>query len=572
MRFSHLFGRTLRQAPAEAETDSYKLVLRAALVRQVAAGLYSYLPLGWRVLRKIEAIIREEMDRVDGQEILMPVVNPADLWKESGRWYAIGADLVRFTDRADRDFVLAMTHEEVVTDLTRHEVNSYRQLPYMLYQIQTKVRDEPRPRGGLMRMREFVMKDAYSFHADAADLDEYYPRIYQSYLNVFRRCGLDPLPVEADPGLIGGTGSHEFILPTGTGEDTVIRCTACGYAANVDKAISVKTLPDEPSLAAVEPPELVYTPGIQTIEQLARFLNLPSTAMLKSVFYVVDGQVVAVVIRGDLEVNEAKLARVLQTIHFRFATDDELRAAGVPAGYASPVGRQNLRVIADDSVPGRVFVAGANQPDYHLRNVLPGRDFVPEVVSDLARAEHGQACAQCGGELAAVRGIELGHTFKLGTKYSEPMGATYLAADGKEHTIVMGCYGIGVDRLLGAIVEVCHDDAGIIWPRSIAPFQVHLVALNLDNAEVARRADHLYRQLTDRGFEVLFDDRSESPGVKFADADLIGIPLRLTMSQRTLKSESVELKRRTEREFRLVPLSGLEDVLRQEIEAPLHRP
>ncbi|MBI2941672.1 MAG: proline--tRNA ligase [Chloroflexi bacterium] len=557
MRFSRLFGRTLRQAPAEAETANHKLLLRAALIRQVSAGVYSFLPLGWRVARKVEAIIRDEMDRIDGQEILMPVLNPAELWQESGRWSTIGPELIRLRDRADREFVLAMTHEEIVTDLARREVRSYRQLPFMLYQIQTKIRDEARPRGGLVRLREFLMKDAYSFHPDTADLDAFYPTIYQAYVNVFRRCGVDVRPVEADPGMIGGTGSHEFVLPTPIGEDTIVQCTGCTYAANVEQAVAIKQLPESPSLAVVELPELVNTPGAKTIDQLADFFGLPSYAFLKSVFYHGDQTLVAAVIRGDLDVNEAKLVRALKTTNLRLASDEELRAAGIVPGYGSPVGVANLLVIADDSVPGRPFIAGANRPDFHLRHVLLSRDFRADQVADIATAEEGHLCERCGGRLVAERGIELGHTFKLGTKYSQAMGATFLGPNGRETEMVMGCYGIGVDRLLAAIVQQCHDDRGITWPVAVAPFHLHLVALNVEDASITTRAEEVYRRLEEAGCEVLFDDRAETPGVKFADADLIGIPLRLTVSRRTLATDSVEIKPRTAKEARLVTIGEL---------------
>lgn len=554
MRFSQLFGRTLRQAPGDAETPSHQLILRAALARQVSAGVYSFLPLGFRAFQKITTIIRDEMNRAGGQEILMPVINPADLWKESGRWYAIGDDLWRTKDRNERDFVLAMTNEEVVTDLTRREVRSYRQLPYVLYQIQTKVRDEPRPRGGLVRLREFTMKDAYSFHPDPASLDAYFPTMYQAYVNVFRRCGLDAVPVLADPGLIGGTGSYEFIMLSDVGEDTIIRCGTCGYAANREIAVAGPSSVDDAIASAAPPVEKVFTPQVKTIDDLEAFFNLPPDAFLKTVVYSVEGKLVAAVVRGDTDVNEPKIKRVLQTPDLRLANEAELAAGGIVAGFVSPVGLQSATIIVDRAVPERSYVAGANEKDYHLKNVLPGRDFPLTSVADVSIVQPGQPCPQCGGPLEAQRGLELGHLFKLGTKYSAPMGANYLGPDGHEAPIVMGCYGIGVDRLLSAVVESNHDDWGIVWPASIAPYRIMLIGLNLDTPAVAEAANQLYQSLLAQGEEVLFDDRSETPGVKFADADLLGFPLRLTVSQRTMRQNAVELTPRRTRQSEIVPL------------------
>ena len=552
MRQSQLFGRTLRQAPAEAENESYRLILRAALARQVAAGIYSYLPLGWRVMQKIGAVIRDEMDKIGGQEINMPVIVPAELWKESGRWYAIDETLWRIQDRNDREFVLAMTHEEVVTDLTRRDVRSYRQLPYMLYQIQTKVRDEPRPRGGLIRMREFVMKDAYSFHPDSEDLDRYYPSVYQAYVNIYQRVGVGAIPVQADPGMIGGTGSHEFLLPSDIGEAVIVRCQQCGYAANQEIATAMQQ-PPSVDVAAAPPPELVETPNIKSIEALEEFFNLPPDAFLKTIVYSVEGKLVAAIVRGDQEINEVKLANALHVPGVRLANDQELANLHIATGFVSPVGLANLEVLVDDAVPGRSYIAGANRKDYHLKNVLPGRDFPLDHTVAIALVTAGDPCIRCGNSLVTGPGLELGHTFKLGTKYSAAMHADFLGPDGRESPIFMGCYGIGLDRLLSAVVDANHDDRGIVWPASIAPYQIHLVGLNLDRPEVAIAADRLYDDLRRQNVEVLYDDRQESPGVKFADADLIGLPLRVTVSQRTLKQNSLELTPRRTRENSLVP-------------------
>lgn len=553
MKLSRLFGRTLREAPAEAESEAHQLILRAGIVRQTAAGIYSYLPLGYRVVQKVAALLREEMNAVEGQEISLPVIVPADLWKESGRWFAIDETLWRTSDRNDRLYVLAMTHEEVVTDLTRREVNSYRQLPFVLYQIQTKVRDEPRPRGGLVRMREFLMKDAYSFHATPADLDEYYPRMYDAYVRIYRRVGVPALPVEADPGLIGGTGSHEFVVPSSLGEATIVRCANCGYAANQEVAVARKPNLDTAIAAAAPPVERVETPGVKTIADLERFFALPADAFLKTVVYSAAGRLAMVAIRGDMEVNEVKLANYLGATEVRLATDPELGAAGLPAGYVSPVGQTSVELVVDDGVVQRAYIAGANQPDYHYRNVLPGRDFSLERSADVALASAGGACFNCGAALAEERVLEVGHTFKLGTKYSAAMTANFLDAAGNTEPIWMGCYGIGLDRLISAIVDHNHDSKGIVWPPSVAPYDVQLVALNVDRPEIAAAAEQVYHDLRNAGVEVLYDDRPESAGVKFADADLIGLPLRLTLSPRSLKNGGAELTVRKTLQSTVIP-------------------
>lgn len=556
MRLSRMFGRTLREAPAEAESDAYRLVVRAGLARQVAAGIYSYLPLGWRVVDKIAGVLRDEMNRIDGQEMRMPVIVPAELWKESGRWFAVDETLWRIEDRNDRPFVLAMTHEEVITDLTRREVRSYRQLPYVVYQIQTKVRDEPRPRGGLIRMREFLMKDAYSFHADEADLDAYYPRMYQAYVNIYRRVGVPALPVEADPGMIGGTGSHEFILPSSIGEALILRCSACGYAANQEIAVFQKGTTAGAIEAAAPAPEVVPTPNVKTIDQLEAFFRLPADAFLKTVVYQAGDRLVAAIVRGDFEVNQIKLANHLHVPEVRLATDDELKKARIVPGFVSPVGLDGVAIVVDDAVPDRSYIAGANQADLHLKNVLPGRDFPLDDVVDITLATPGNPCRRCGQPLVEARGLEIGHTFKLGTKYSAAMNAEFLTAEGQQAPVVMGCYGIGLDRLLSAVVDSNHDEKGIVWPAEITPYQVYLVGLNLDQPDVAEVAERVYQDLTEHGMEVLYDDRLESPGVKFADADLLGFPLRVTVSPRSLKQNAVEIVPRRTRQATLVPLDA----------------
>ncbi len=565
MRVSSLFSRTLRETPADAEMASHRLSLRAGLIAQLAAGIYSYLPLGTRALHRILGIIREEMDAVDGQEILMPVVQPAELWQESGRYDAPapGPSLLRFTDRTEHPMVLAMTHEEAVTDLARRLVNSYRQLPLVVYQIQTKFRDEPRSRGGLIRVREFTMKDAYSFHATPEDLDAYYPRMYQAYLNIFRRCGLEVVAVEAATGIMGGTDSHEFIVVNEAGEDTLVLCPECHYAANAEAAVFDKGQGvREPEL----PIETVPTPGTKSIEAVARLLGVGEEQTLKAVFYAArEGEIVFAVIRGDLEVNELKLSNALGGLELHPAAEEELRAAGIVAGYASPVGlrARGVRVVADDSIrTGANFVAGANEAGYHLKNVNYPRDVQVDLVTDIALARAGDRCARCGGTLAVTRGIEVGHVFKLGTKYSETMGADYLDRDGVAKPLVMGCYGIGAGRLLACVLEQHHDEQGIVWPVSVAPMQVHIVSVGTNNPAVVEAAEALYARLQAAGFEVLYDDREESAGVKFNDADLLGLPVRVTVSRRTVESNAFELKARWEADRQMVPAADLEEAIR----------
>ncbi len=557
MRLSTSFGRTLREAPADAELISHQLSLRAGLIRPLAAGIYTYMPLGWRVLKKIERIFRDEMDAIGGQDMSMPVVNPADIWRASGRYDAPapGPTLARFKDRGEHDMVLAITHEEVVTELLRSEINSYRQLPFMCYHLQIKFRDEPRSRGGLIRTREFTMKDAYSCHADYASLDEFYPRIYQAYENIFARCGVQTLAVSADSGVMGGKVSHEFMAVSDSGEDVLVTCTKCDYAANLDKATFVRT--EGVQGAALEIEE-VATPDCKTIEALAAYLGVATRQTLKAVFYTTqDGEVIVALIRGDLEVNLTKLSNALGGADLHVSTEEELRGVGIVAGYASPVGLRKARVVADDSIQmGSNFVAGANREGYHLKNVNYPRDFSVALLTDIAQARAGAQCTQCGGTLQTTRGIEVGHLFKLGTRYSDAMGARFQDKDGKEHPVVMGSYGIGTGRLMSVIIEQHHDERGIVWPVSVAPYQLHLVSLG-SMPEVVSTSEEVYKTLLDAGHEVLYDDRDESAGVKFADADLIGVPWRLAVSPKTLAEDSVELKARSEATPHLVKRSEL---------------
>lgn len=564
MRMTRLVTRTLRADPPEAETASHRLLLKAGLIYQVAAGVYAYLPLAWRALRKIENIIREEMDAAGSQELLMPALQPMELWEQTGRRAAMGDVLFSLQDRRGRPMALAPTHEEVITSIVRANVQSYRDLPVILYQIQTKFRDEPRPRAGLVRVREFAMKDAYSFNADEESLDESYQAMAQAYRNIYRRCRLPVLMAEADSGAIGGKDSHEFLLPTPTGEDTVITCPACGYTANAEKAVGVYP----PVESETEQPLTeVSTLGVKTIAELAAFMDVPESKTLKAVFYAADGEVVFVVLRGDLEVNEVKLKNALHCQELRLATDAEVRAAGLVAGSASPIGIANLQRIADPSITGgNNFVVGANRPDTHYRNANYPRDFQVDLLTDLALAQPGQLCPQCGGILESTRGVEVGHIFKLGTFYSETLGALYLDNAGQQQPIIMGCYGIGVGRLLAAAIEQNHDDQGIIFPTAIAPYQAHLVGLNLTDAAVSAAADTLYQQLWDAGIETLYDDRPDAAaGVKLNDADLLGLPLRLVVSPRNLRNNAVELKGRAETAADLVELANLLPAAREKL-------
>ena len=555
MRRSQLFGRTLREIPSEAEVPSHRLLLQAGMIRRLVVGMYSYLPLAQRALRKIENIIRDEMDAIGGQEIDMPLVQPAGLWQETGRWeMLVGKELAGFEDRFGRKLVLAMTHEEAVTDLVRNQTNSYRQLPLMLYQIKLKFRDEPRPRAGLIRVREFAMKDAYSFHADEADLDRYYEQMHQVYLNIFHRSGIDVVSVESDPGIIGGTEAHEFMLIADAGEDRIISCNSCDYRANADVAVMQKPQVDNGEPESIEELE---TPDQTTIEDVANYLRVEKEQTLKAVFYSTDESLIFAAIRGDIEVNETKLKKAVGATHLWFSTDEELRRYGLVAGYASPIDVKGVTVVVDDSVASTTnLIAGANKPGYHLKNMNYPRDFKADVVADISLARDGMTCVHCGGTLTEKRGIEVGNIFKLGTKYSEAMNATYLSQKGRPQLLFMGCYGIGIGRLLASIVEANHDEDGIIWPPAVAPYQIHLMHIGKGD-EVRQRAEALYTDLRAQGYEVLYDDRQESPGVKFNEADLLGMPLRLTISQRTLETDSVEIKRRTEREKDFVKLDEL---------------
>ncbi len=568
---STLFGSTLRDAPANAEAISHQLLLRAGFIRQLGQGLFSYLPLARRSMTKIENILREEMNAIGGQEMTMPVVQPAEVWKATGRWQSVGPEMARFKDRKERDMVLAMTHEEVVTDLVKSEIRSQRQLPQLVYHIQTKFRDDPRPRAGLIRVREFTMKDSYSLDADEAGLDKQYAAHFQAYQRIFARCGLPVIAVGADAGMMGGSGSHEFMYLTPVGEDTLVMCDQCSYAANAQIARFAK--PANPP-EALNPMEKVATPETKTIESLANFLSVPKSKTAKAVFLIASHEdaeggherFVFAVIRGDMDVNETKLANAIGAVDLRPATEEEIRNIGATPGYASPIGIQraaNVIVIVDDAVMSSPnLVAGANDAGHHLLHTNCPRDYTADVVADIAVARAGDACVNCGQPLHTQRGVEVGHIFKLGTRYTAALDATYLAADGARKPVVMGSYGIGVGRLLACIAEAHHDDKGLMWPASVAPFQVHLVALGGKDAGVQAQADALYDTLAQAGVEVLYDDRAESPGVKFADADLIGLPVRITVAAKALAAGGVELKRRDSDAKEIVPVDAVPNCLR----------
>ncbi|HBV87346.1 proline--tRNA ligase [Desulfosporosinus sp.] len=572
MRVSQLLNPTLREVPAEAEIISHKLMLRAGLIRKSASGLYTYLPLGLRVLRKIESIVREEMDAKGGQEVLMPIMQPAELWKESGRWDVYGAELFRLKDRHNREFCLGPTHEEIITDLVRGEIRSYKQLPVLLYQIQNKYRDERRPRFGLMRGREFVMKDLYSFDRDEAGLHENYVKMYDAYCRIFSRCGLTYRPVEADPGAIGGTGgSHEFMVLADSGENSVVYCSGCDYAANMEKS---ECRPQATEDTAPEGQRaLVPTPGVKSIDDLSKFLAVPKSSLVKSLLYQGDEKTFLVLIRGDRTLNEIKLNNALGGfISLQLAAPELVEnILGCGPGSVGPVGvPEGLMVIADAEVPlMKRAVCGANKAEHHYVDAIPGQDFRIDQVHDLRMVEPGEECLKCGAPLKEARGIEVGQVFKLGTKYSKALGANYLDENGVEKSCVMGCYGVGVSRTIAAAIEQNHDDNGIIWPMPIAPYHCIIVTASTKDALVVETADKLYQELKNLGVEVVLDDRDERAGVKFKDADLVGYPLRVTLGSKTLANGQVELRERKTGETHLVQVADLAQQVKEIIDKAL---
>lgn len=561
MRYSQMHLPTGREIPSDAEVVSNQLMIRAGMIRKLTSGIYSYLPLGYRVIRKVEQIIREEMNHAGAQEVHMPMVQPAELWQESGRWTHYGKELLRFRDRNGREYCLGPTHEEVITDLVRHDIKTYRQLPCNLYQIQTKFRDEVRPRFGVMRCREFGMKDAYSFDTDEAGAEKSYKKMFAAYNNIFRRCGLNFRPVEADSGSIGGSFSHEFMVMADSGEDSIVFCQNCDYAANMEKAEIPAPKNEVQAQKDFLPMESVETPGVRTIDEVSSFLGVSPAQILKTLIFNADEKPVAVLIRGDHEVNEIKVKNYLGANELALANDDMiLEATGAPRGFAGAVGIKT-RIIADHSVVNMVnLVTGANREDYHLKNVNIGRDFKVDSYADLRVAQAGDTCPRCGGTIRIARGIEVGHVFKLGTKYSQAMKASYLDKDGKEKIMIMGCYGIGIGRTVAACIEQNHDEYGIIWPMALAPYTVIVTPVNINEPDIMKASEDIYTDLLTSGVEAILDDRDERAGVKFKDADLIGIPLRIVVGAKNLVQGNVELKIRKTGETRLI---AVRDIVRQ---------
>ena len=558
MKMTNLYAPTLREVPAEAEVPSHQLMLRAGMIRKAAGGVYSYLPLAWRTLRKIEQIVREEMDAKGGQEIAMPIVQPAEIWQQTGRWDVYGDEMFRLKDRHQRDFCLGPTHEEMVTTLVKQDVRSYRQLPLLVYQIQNKYRDEIRPRFGLMRGREFIMKDLYSFDRDTAGLEISYKKMYDAYSQIFSRCGLEFRPVEADPGAIGGSGTHEFMVIADSGEAAIAYCDGCDFAANVEKA---ELLPLTSVAEAEKPLETVATPGKKTINDVAGYLSLSADRLIKSLAFITEKGPVLALIRGDHEVNEIKLANLLNVLQLEMAGEKEIQSLfHSEPGYIGPVGLTTVTIVADASVMNlHNAVCGANEADRHFINVLPCRDIKPTHIADIRLIREGDPCPRCSSPVKTARGIEVGQVFKLHTKYSQALDATYLDENGQEQLMVMGCYGVGVSRTMAAAIEQHHDADGIIWPASIAPYQVVIVPINTKDEPQMTMAEQIYRELSAVGVEVVLDDREERSGVKFKDADLIGYPLRITVGPKALKENCVELKVRRTKESLLLPLDGYVD-------------
>ncbi len=572
MRYSQYLLPTLKEVPSEAEVPSHQLMLRAGMIRKVASGIYSYLPLGLRSIRKVEAIIREEMNRAGAIEVLLPFVQPAELWQESHRWEEYGSELARFKDRHQRDCCLGPTHEEVITDIARKEIRSYRQMPLNLYQIQTKFRDEIRPRFGVMRAREFIMKDAYSFDVDEKGADESYQKMVDAYRRIFTRCGLKFRAVEAETGLIGGTFSHEFMVLAETGEETIVSCTRCAYAANIEKAEFQRQVKKGQARdkGSQKPVQKVLTPGKRTVEEVTQFLNVSPQDLVKTLIFESDKGCVAALVRGDHEISEKKLKSVWGSDTLQLASEETVEEiTHAPKGFAGPLGL-SVPILADLDIQEMVnFVTGANEKDAHLTHVNASRDFQVSRFVDIRKFAPGDRCPLCREETRMDKGIEVGHTFKLGTKYSKAMGATFLDDQGKERESVMGCYGIGVGRTVAAAIEQSYDQHGIIFPMPIAPFQVLISPVNIKMESLKEMAEQLYQTLSESGIEVLYDDREESPGVKFKDADLIGIPLRVTLGEKNLKKGLIEIKKRRTGEVFLVKkeevLSKIKEGIDQEM-------
>ena len=563
MKMSNMLMLTLREVPAEAEIESHKLMLRAGLMRKMASGIYNYMPMGLKVLKNIEDIIREEMNNAGAQEFLASAMIPAELWQESGRWDAYGAEMFRVKDRNDRDFCLGPTHEEVFTDIARNEIKSYKQLPVNLYQIQTKYRDERRPRFGVMRSREFVMKDAYSFDKDQAGLDLVYNKMHDAYVEIFNRCGLDAKCVEADSGAIGGSNSAEFMVKSEVGEDDVVFCTHCDYAANIEKAVALPEASEQEELKEVEK---VETPNVRTIEELEKFFNITSKKFAKTLLFNIDGKIVGVMVRGDREANEVKIINSIPGANdIEMATAEEVFAAtGAKVGFAGPINIKVDKLFIDEEITKMYnFVVGANETGYHLSNVNFGRDF-NGIVGDFRNVTEGEKCPVCSEKIVISRGTEVGHIFKLGTKYSESMGANFIDEDGKKKPFIMGCYGIGVTRTMASVIEQNNDENGIIWPMSVAPYHVSVIPVNIKDQGQMEIADKLYKELLDLGIEVLLDDRNERAGVKFKDSEIIGIPIRVTVGKKIVDGQ-VEFKLRNNGENEVIDIDDVISRVKQEV-------
>lgn len=564
MKISEIFAPTLREVPAEAEVISHILMLRAGMIRKAASGVYTFLPLGYRVIKKVIQIVREEMDKKGGQELMLPIIQPAELWMQSGRWHVYGDELFRLKDRHGRDFALGPTHEEIITDLVKGDVRSYKQLPLLLYQIQNKYRDERRPRFGLMRGREFIMKDLYSFDRDKEGLNISYQKMYDAYSRIFTRCGLQFRPVEADPGAIGGSGgTHEFMVVADSGEAAIVYCDTCNYAANVEKAEAV---PDSGNTAEeMKEMQEISTPGARTIDEVTGFLNTGPEKLVKTLIYRTEAETIAAMVRGDREINEIKLQNLLGSLQLEMADERTVQEiTGAATGFAGPAGLKGIRVIADNEIMQmRNIITGANKTDTHMINVNPGRDFEPDQTADIRMVRAGEKCPRCEGILLEARGIEVGQVFKLGTKYSEALGAKYLDENGREKLMVMGCYGVGVSRTVAASIEQNHDQDGIIWPMPIAPFHAVVVPVSSKDEKQLELAQQIYYSLNDSGVEAIIDDRNERPGVKFKDADLIGFPLRVIVGTKAVEEGTVEIKHRRTGDVRTVAVTNAASVIRK---------
>lgn len=557
MRWSKYFIPTQKEDPKEAEIASHKLMIRAGIIQKLAGGLYSYLPLGLRVIRKIEQIVREELNKRGAIELEMPILQPKELWEESGRWDAMGPLMMRFKNREEKDFVLAPTHEEIITNIVAKNIRSYKDLPKNLYQIQTKFRDEIRPRFGVIRAKEFIMKDGYSFHATEKDADREYENMYDAYSAIFKRCGLNAKPVEADTGVMGGYKSHEFTVPAKTGEDIIVECHKCGYAANLE--LAERTIKKQSKSESKKALEEVNTPNLKKVEELTEFFKCDSSKFIKTLIYNIDGKPMAVLVRGDIDISEAKLRHALNTSNIELADENSImEVTKAPVGFAGPVGLTGVKIIADFSIDGLTdAITGANKKDTHIKNVTLNRDFKVEKFMDIGTAKEGDLCHKCSSALKFSHGIELGQVFKLGTKYSEKLNAVFLNEKGKLHPMIMGCYGIGVSRTVAAVVECNNDKDGIVWPINVAPFKVLVLPINYNNPEIKEAVDNIYKELLDQNIEVLLDDRDESVGIKFKDGDLIGIPIKVVIGKKNLAKGLVELKLRIDNSSQLVPQQDL---------------